>query len=229
MAERDAEPRTVVAPDGSPVEVYRRLPAGHEPERIHGAIPAGAGILELGCGAGRLTRPLAALGHHVTAVDNEPAMLAEIAGGPAIQPIEGDVASLDLDRRFAAVVLASHFVNTPSPDGEAFLRTVARHLAPDGLAFIEAYPPGLDWAAGIGRRTEVGPVGITLESARLDVGSIDAVVVYDVDGRSWRQPFRATLLDEAALRQRLDAGGLRFGRWLDKASGWLTASLAPGA
>src|SRR5919198_5137029 len=53
---------TDVAPDGSPVEIYRRLPATGEPELIHGAIPAGASILELGCGAGRITHELIRLG-----------------------------------------------------------------------------------------------------------------------------------------------------------------------
>jgi SAM-dependent methyltransferase len=39
---------------------------------VHDAIPAGASILELGCGAGRVTHPLVALGHPVTAVDESP-------------------------------------------------------------------------------------------------------------------------------------------------------------
>ena len=223
MAETGDEQRTAVAPDGSPVEVYRRLPAGREPELVHGAIAGGAAVLELGCGTGRLTRELAALGHAVTAIDNEPAMLAEIAGVPGIEPVEADLLTLDLGRRFPAVVLASHFVNTPPPDGDAFLRTVARHLAGDGVALIEAYPPGLDWTGGIGRRTEIGPVGITLESAAIDGDSIEAVVVYDVDGRVWRQPFAATLLDEAGIRRRLEAAGLAFVRWLDEATGWFLA------
>lgn len=223
MAETGSEPRTAVAPDGSPVEVYRRLPAGREPELIHGAIPAGAAVLELGCGTGRATRPLAALGHAVTAVDNEPAMLAELVGVSGVEPVEADLLTLDLGRRFPAIVLASHFVNTPSPDGDAFLRAVARHLARDGVALIEAYPPALDWTGGIGRRTQIGSVGITLESAEIDDDAIDAVVVYDVDGRSWRQPFRATLLDEAGIRRRLDSAGLQFERWLDQETGWLAA------
>jgi 2-polyprenyl-3-methyl-5-hydroxy-6-metoxy-1,4-benzoquinol methylase len=63
------EPMNDVAPDGSPVEIYRRLPAGNVPQLIHAAVGDGASILELGCGAGRLTHPLAELGHRVVAVD----------------------------------------------------------------------------------------------------------------------------------------------------------------
>jgi SAM-dependent methyltransferase len=49
-----------------------------EPEVVHAAIPAGASILELGAGAGRVTRRLVELGHPVVAVDESPEMLARI-------------------------------------------------------------------------------------------------------------------------------------------------------
>jgi hypothetical protein len=52
-----------VAPDGSPIEVYKRLPALGEPELVAAVVPEGATILELGCGAERITRPLVALGY----------------------------------------------------------------------------------------------------------------------------------------------------------------------
>ena len=58
-----AEPGTgpgVITPDGCAVDLYRVLPAMGEPEIVHGAIPAGAGILELGAGAGRVTHRLVA-------------------------------------------------------------------------------------------------------------------------------------------------------------------------
>jgi hypothetical protein len=38
---------TDIAPDGSPLAFYRRLPPDGEPEMIHDLIPAGATILEL--------------------------------------------------------------------------------------------------------------------------------------------------------------------------------------
>lgn len=64
------------APDGSPVSLYLALPGGAEAQLIHEAIPESADVLELGCGAGRVTRHLVKLGHAVTAVDNSPEMLA---------------------------------------------------------------------------------------------------------------------------------------------------------
>ncbi|MGH2735107.1 MAG: hypothetical protein ACRDKZ_05985 [Actinomycetota bacterium] len=47
---------SAIAPDGSPVEVYLRLPPGDQPDIIHGAISKDGDILELGCGTGRITR-----------------------------------------------------------------------------------------------------------------------------------------------------------------------------
>jgi hypothetical protein len=40
------------------VEVCRPLGVGSVPEVIEAAVPAGASLLELGCGAGRVTGPL---------------------------------------------------------------------------------------------------------------------------------------------------------------------------
>jgi hypothetical protein len=48
-----------ISPDGSAVELYARLPENHTAATvIHQAIPAGATVLELGAGTGRVTHPL---------------------------------------------------------------------------------------------------------------------------------------------------------------------------
>jgi SAM-dependent methyltransferase len=70
----------VITPDGCSVELYALLPPMGEPEVVHAAVPAGASILELGAGAGRVTHRLVALGHPVVAVDESAEMLARIRG-----------------------------------------------------------------------------------------------------------------------------------------------------
>jgi hypothetical protein len=50
----------VITPDGCAVDFYALLPPMGEPGIVHAAIPAGASILELGAGAGRVTHPLLA-------------------------------------------------------------------------------------------------------------------------------------------------------------------------
>ena len=83
-----------IAPDGSPVLLYARLPALGEAELIHAAVPEGSRILELGAGAGRITHELIALGHEVVAVDNSSAMLAFIRGA---ETVLADMETLDLE------------------------------------------------------------------------------------------------------------------------------------
>jgi SAM-dependent methyltransferase len=136
-----------VAPDGSPVELYLRLPPRGEAEIVDGVIEAGAEILELGCGVGRVTHELLRLGHPVVAVDESPEMLEHVRGATTVcSPIE----SLVLARRFSCVLLMSNLVNTTDSQRDSFLATCARHVAPDGVVLIERHEP--DW-----RPTEKAP------------------------------------------------------------------------
>lgn len=208
-----------VAPDGSPVLVYRRLPPMGEPEIVHAAIPAGASILELGSGAGRVSHPLVALGHPVTAVDHSPAMLTAIRGA---RTVLADIVGLDLGERFDCVLLGSHLLNDPS--SAAFLATARRHVLDDGVILAEVYPPGLDWAAALGRPSRLGPVTVTVTRAAVDGTSLHAEVTYEVDDRRWVQPFEAILRDEADLGALLSAAGLAFDGWVDAPRGWFIAS-----
>jgi SAM-dependent methyltransferase len=210
---------TESAPDGSPVAFYRRLPATGEPELVHGLVPAGASILDLGCGPGRIAGPLVALGHPVTGVDDGAGMIAALPRG--VDGVVGDARSVRLGRRFDAVLLASHLVNAPD-DGPAFLATAAAHLRPGGLVIAETYPPSWTPDGALGRVTRLGPAEIVLLSAEVEGDRLRATVRYGVDGASWEQPFEAHLLDQMALASLLEDAGLRFETWLER-PGWFTA------
>lgn len=69
-----------ITPDGCAVELYSRLPVGGEPDIVAAAVPAGAHILELGSGVGRVTHALLERGFTVTAVDESPQMLERVWG-----------------------------------------------------------------------------------------------------------------------------------------------------
>ena len=75
---------SATAPDGSPVGLYATLAPLGEQQLIHEAVPAGSEILELGCGAGRITHELVALGHPVVAVDNSRAAATGVQAGVRI-------------------------------------------------------------------------------------------------------------------------------------------------
>ena len=208
-----------VAPDGSPVAFYRRLPAMGEPELVHACIPECATVLDLGCGPGRIAAPLAALGHRVTGVDNGDGMIDALPAG--VEGVVGDARTIRLGRRFGAVLLTSHLVNDPE-DGAAIVATAAAHLQAGGVVVAQTFPPGWDPAADVGRVTRLGDAAVVTFSASVDGDRLESVVRYGVDGAEWTQAFAARLLDEAALRTLLDRAGLRFDRWLDS-PGWFTA------
>ncbi len=210
-----------VTPDGSPVAVYRAMPANGEPERIHATIEAGASVLELGAGVGRVAGPLARLGHAVTAVDDSPAMLA--AMDPDVQPVLDDARSVRLGRRFDVVLLLSHLLDDPR--GEQFLATAIAHLAPGGSLIGEVYPDGMDWTALVGDVGRHGPVTVTLVRASVSGDVVDACVRYELEGRSWEQPFVARIRTMSELEALLATAGLRLERWLDR-PGWFVATLA---
>jgi SAM-dependent methyltransferase len=205
--------------DGSPVEVYRALPAMGEPELIHAAVTPGAAILDIGCGTGRIAAPLVELGHHVTGVDDSPHMLEHL--DPRIERIVGDARILRLGRRFDAVLLASHLLN--DDDASAFLATSVAHLREGGRVIAEIYPVGMDWAGAVGRSTRAGPVEITVRRATVDGDRIDAEVRYRLGDRTWDQAFSGRMLDESALGALLATAGLRFDVWLDQRRGWFAA------
>jgi len=212
----------VVAPDGSPVDIYRAMPRPADADLIHAAIPAGGSVLDLGCGTGRFARALAALGHAVVAVDQEPAMLEGLDIVAGVTPVLADIGSLDLDRRFGAVLLASHLVNDDEL-GPRVLAVAARHLEDGGVVVGEVYPADIDWGTSVGRRSDYGPVCVTVTRAAVDGDRLIASVRYDLDGRTWDQPFEARLLDEAGLIGRLADAGLAFDRWLDARRRWFAA------
>jgi SAM-dependent methyltransferase len=214
---------TDVAPDGSPVAFYRRLPATGEPELIHSVIPAAASVLDLGCGAGRIAAPLARLGHPVTGIDDGEAMIGALP--PDIEGIVADARTVRLGRRFECVLLASHLVNDPEA-GSAFAATAAAHLAPGGVLVAETYPPGWDPAAGVGEESRLGDARITLLRAEVDAdGLLHAEVRYGVDDLEWQQPFTARLLGEPGIRALLADAALAFECWLDR-PGWFVARAA---
>jgi SAM-dependent methyltransferase len=208
-----------IAPDGSPVALYARLPPLGEPDLIHEAVPPGAEILELGAGAGRITHPLLALGHPVVAVDNSEEMLARVQ---AAETVLDDIATLDLGRRFPVVVLASNFVNQPDEaERRASLASCARHVRPDGQVLLQGFPrdwePSTEWA-------DLGGVRARLRSFALDGSIVTGEMEYLVNGQRLLHSFESELLSDDELDAELRAVGLRRVRELDERGSWIEAA-----
>ncbi len=192
-----------------------------EPEIIHAAVPAGAEILELGCGAGRLTHPLLELGHPVVAVDQSAEMLAHIRGA---EKIHADIETLDIGRALPVVLLSSQLVNTSdAQQRSAFLRTCRRHVQQDGVVVIQRHDPDL---ANLPPKEEVYErLGFRFSflSPKLEGHSLSAVMHYRFEDREWLHPFTTRILDDDEIEAELVAAELRVDGWLDPKRTWLTA------
>jgi SAM-dependent methyltransferase len=196
------------APDGSPVELYRRLPERTEDALLlHRLLPPGASILDLGCGTGRLAEPLARFGHPVTGVDNEPAMTAALRLATGVT---AEITTLELGTRFDAVLLMSYFIDTADTElVDAILRTVRRHLRDDGAVVVERHAPG--WVDGVTESTrEADGIRFTLTDLERAGDVLTATIRYEFDGLSAEQRFSVWDLDDERLDRLAAAAGLRF-------------------
>ena len=106
----------------------------------------GGPVLELGCGTGRVTIPLARHGIDMTGLDIVPGMLARArskAGDLSIEWVEGDVRDFHLGKAFNLICapgcVFEHLLERE--DQEAMLACVREHLAPDGrFVIINQFP-----------------------------------------------------------------------------------------
>lgn len=106
----------------------------------------GGPVLDLACGTGYLTIPLAQEGFAVTGVDLAPEMLAHArkkAGDLPVRWVLADCRTLDLDQQFRLATMTGNAFQEfrTRADQEGLLGSVRRHLAPDGLfAFETRFP-----------------------------------------------------------------------------------------
>ncbi|MFG2952706.1 class I SAM-dependent methyltransferase [Streptomyces sp. NPDC048291] len=210
-----------ITPDGCAVELYSRLTAGAEPDVIEAAVPAGARILELGSGVGRVTHPLLERGFTVTAVDESAEMLARVRGARTIRStIEG----LDLGEKFDVVMLASFLVHTGDPEvRRGMLRTCAAHVADDGCVLIQR--EGADYHAAVPReRVDPGGYTVRIVSAEPVGDGVNSVrAEYEFPDATWTQTFLARPLTREQFEEALAETGLEVAEYLTEDGTWVRA------
>jgi SAM-dependent methyltransferase len=211
----------IITPDGCAVDFYARLTAMGEPEIVHGAIRPGASILELGCGAGRVTHPLVALGHPVVAVDESAEMLAHVRGA---ETVRARIQDLALGRRFGVVLLASHLISTDDDaERSAFLATCLKHVTGDGCVIIQQQAPGWFASAADAEYASNGMIFRVRNVSRPAPGLVSAVMEYADGDQVWTHAFTARRLDDGELTAVLAGAGLRLDRYLTDDKAWLRA------
>jgi SAM-dependent methyltransferase len=133
----------------------------------------GGPVLEIACGTGRVSIPIARLGIAVTGLDIVPGMLARArakSAGLRARWVAGDARAFDLGERFRLIFLTGNafqaFLTTA--DQEALLARVRAHLTDDGLLAFETRnprwrtrePAGPEAAAPPGARDRPGGAGL---------------------------------------------------------------------
>lgn len=116
----------------------------------HLARAADGPVLEVACGTGRLTLPIAREGVDITGLDVSPTMLAKArlnaaATGAEIDWLEQDCREMRLPRRFALIFSATnamqHLLDVASAC--AFLRRAGEGLLPGGKLVVDVFNPSL--------------------------------------------------------------------------------------
>ncbi|MFE4248751.1 class I SAM-dependent methyltransferase [Streptomyces sp. NPDC056910] len=210
-----------ITPDGCAVDLYARLPVREEPDIIAAAVPAGASILELGSGVGRMTHPLIERGFTVTAVDESAEMLERVRGARTIcSPVE----ALDAGGTFDVVLLASFLVHTGDVAvRQGMLDTCRRHVADGGCVLIQREGP--DYHTNLPRE-RVDPSGFTVRivSAEPVGGGVNSVrAEYEFPDAAWTHTFLARPLTREQFEEALAQAGLKVDRYLTDDQVWVRA------
>src|SRR5256714_8330208 len=164
----------------------------------------GGPILELGCGTGRITVPIAQDGHHVVGLARSGAMLerAERRARRAnveVRWVEGDMRAFSFNEAFALVFVAlNSFLMLDPDDRWSCLARVREHLAPRGRVAIDVFQPDPQIVVGLDG-------GVADEWERMDPESGRAVRKFsssraNVDGVTQRIWYDETV-DDGTVRR----------------------------
>lgn len=116
-------------------------------------------ILELCCGSGRLTIPLAKEGLKVTGVDNSKSMLQQAAlkannENVEITFIEADIRTFDLPNKYDLIFIPFNSIHHLYKNEDLFstLKMVSKHLATDGLFILDCFNPNIKYITEYGNK-----------------------------------------------------------------------------
>ncbi len=138
------------------------------------ALPAGSRVLEMGFGWGHTTLALAALGHHVTAVDVEARFCELVRRRAAHEGLSLDLVNSDYlwveetDARFDAVIFFESFHH--AADHMRLLRALHRVVSPEGRLFFAAEPIQADFRYPWGLRLDGQSLWSIRKHGWLDLG-----------------------------------------------------------
>jgi SAM-dependent methyltransferase len=136
--------------DGRHYDALNRDLVADIPFYVDEARGAGGAVLELACGTGRLTIPIAQTGVEIAGLDLSPSMLARARAkgkdaGVEISFVEGDCRGFSLGHKFLLIFMAfnsmQHLHDQASLAG--LFGSVREHLAPGGRFIFDVFNPSI--------------------------------------------------------------------------------------
>ena len=139
-------------------DVRTQTPAGELDFYVARARASGGPVLELGCGTGRISWPIARAGIPIVGLDIERAMLERAEAKRDQEPgavasrarfVRGDMSDFSLDQQFPLVIIpfrAFQMLLTVEMEQQT-LACVRRHLLPGGTLIIDVFDPRFDLLA----------------------------------------------------------------------------------
>lgn len=111
-----------------------------------------ASLLELCCGTGRLTTPIAKDGYNICGVDYtasmiEQAKLKASEGGLDVEFIESDIRSLDLPEKYDLIFIPFNSIHHLYKNEDLFkaFKIVKNHLKEGGLFLLDCFNPNIQF------------------------------------------------------------------------------------
>jgi len=176
------------------IDFYRRISAESK------------NVLELGCGDGRVSIPLAESGLSVTGLELHPGMLRAAMAARAASPSEiqsrlrficADISAFAIDERFDRVIAPYTTLYALDPAARrSCLQCIERHLENDGLFVFDVYPA--EWIHAEGSYADPEPILISRlvdERRTIDVYEQD---VHDVDTQRVSVTYTHQIHDESS-------------------------------
>jgi 2-polyprenyl-6-hydroxyphenyl methylase / 3-demethylubiquinone-9 3-methyltransferase len=177
---------------------------------------AGKAALDVGCGAGLLAEPLARMGAKVTGIDATPEVIAVARQHASAMGLEIDYRTGDvqqLEGQFDLITCMEVIEHVA--DSAAFVKALARRLAPDGLLLLST-PNATSWSRlmmiTIAERTGRIPKGTHnfdkfIAPERMKQLLADAgLKCLDVEGIAWSPTRGLHLSDDVRLNYLVSAG-----------------------
>lgn len=217
----DLDPREITKDD---IDFYRAK-----------AREIGGSVLELGCGTGRVTLPLAGDGREVWGLDLSETMLAQLRGKlerlPAavagkLHIVHGDMANFDLRRKFDLITAPFRAFQalTEKADQERCLQCVKAHLSGKGqfvmhvfkpkMVFDETWvqPESFDWEVVDPRTNRIVRRYETRKRVDLERQVLYVDLIYRVEGSEAEvvEPLSISYFYEDQIRAFLQNSGFRI-------------------